>query len=264
MYGVDAQKTQAFGNSPPGAPNNWDNSWDHGIYGFALPQAYLDYATGGQWSFRGGYFYAPFGTESFMAVDNFFYSHSFARIRSRPNTMSGLLAEYDMGNGVSVVNGVTAGWDSAFENIGNAASYVGGIIIQRNENMYFSGMVTAGESGIFGSATGMTTAMTAQLSDNFIYNLQTDYYSTDAYNDYGATNQFLFKVNGSVGLGTRLEYYNTDRLRGTPRSTWGWTTGINFRPHSNFIVRPEYRIDWGPAAASSGKSYFGIDMIIMY
>ena len=38
MYGVDGANTQAFGN-PPGS---WDflNGFDHGIYGWALPQAY--------------------------------------------------------------------------------------------------------------------------------------------------------------------------------------------------------------------------------
>lgn len=36
LYGVDAQNTQAFGNNP----GRWDfqNGWDHGVYGFAMPQ----------------------------------------------------------------------------------------------------------------------------------------------------------------------------------------------------------------------------------
>ncbi len=34
LYGVDAQKTQAFGNNN----GSWDNSFDHGVYGWAIPQ----------------------------------------------------------------------------------------------------------------------------------------------------------------------------------------------------------------------------------
>ncbi len=42
MYGTDAQKTQAFGNDN----DTWDAaaSYDHGVYGWALPQAYLEVA----------------------------------------------------------------------------------------------------------------------------------------------------------------------------------------------------------------------------
>ena len=40
VYGVDAQKTQAFGNSGFPTPQGYDNGWDNGAYGWALPQAY--------------------------------------------------------------------------------------------------------------------------------------------------------------------------------------------------------------------------------
>lgn len=38
VYGTDAQKTQAFGG------NGWDNDWDYGVYGLAIPQLYAEFA----------------------------------------------------------------------------------------------------------------------------------------------------------------------------------------------------------------------------
>ena len=40
MYGTDASKTQAFGTT-----GGWDNDWDYGVYGWAIPQAYLEVGT---------------------------------------------------------------------------------------------------------------------------------------------------------------------------------------------------------------------------
>ena len=88
VYGVDGPNLQAFGNSPAGAPDDWDNSYDFGIYGWALPQAYLEYSNG-LTSGKAGYFFAPFGGESLATVDNFFYSRTFARTLTRPYTMTG-------------------------------------------------------------------------------------------------------------------------------------------------------------------------------
>ncbi|NND96089.1 MAG: outer membrane beta-barrel protein, partial [Pirellulaceae bacterium] len=42
VYGVDAQDTQAFGIDD----DHWDNAWDHGIYGSAMPQLYVEAAYG--------------------------------------------------------------------------------------------------------------------------------------------------------------------------------------------------------------------------
>ncbi len=38
LYGVDAQKTQAFGNDD----GMWDVTFDNGVYGWAMPQAYAE------------------------------------------------------------------------------------------------------------------------------------------------------------------------------------------------------------------------------
>src|SRR5690606_20473125 len=60
VYGTDAQKMQSFGNPGADARNRgrWDASLDHGKYGWALPQAYVEYAKG-DWNLKVGHFITP-------------------------------------------------------------------------------------------------------------------------------------------------------------------------------------------------------------
>ena len=76
LYGIDAQDLQAFGNPPTGAPSGWDNNWDNGSYGFALPTLYLQFANA-DWDVKVGKFFSPFGYEVIGATGNFFYSHTY-------------------------------------------------------------------------------------------------------------------------------------------------------------------------------------------
>ncbi len=262
IYGVDGIDLQAFGNSPPGAPDDWDNGFDHGVYGWALPQAYLEIATGAILT-KAGYFYAPFGEESLMAVDNFFYSRTFARFFTRPRSMSGVISEVDTGMG-TLFGGATAGWNSAFENIGDAWSFVGGVRRNLPNGSRLLSTFTIGESGVFGSMYGSTTSITTPLGEKLSHRLDLDFYESDAFDDFGITSQTILRLNRCLGLGTRLEYYRSDRFGGGDRSTWGWTNGINLRPHQNVIVRPEVRLDWGPGAPTTGKAIFAADAIFMF
>ena len=261
IYGVDGQDLQATRNSPQGAPDDWDNSFDHGVYGWAFPQAFMEFATGSILT-KAGYFYAPFGQESLMAVDNFFYSRTFARFYSRPRTMTGIISEIDTNMG-TLFGGFSVGWNSAFENIGDATSFVGGIRRQMANGSCLLSTFTVGESGVFGSAYGSTTSITTPLGEKLFHRLDLDFYETDAFDDIGVTNQMVFQFNRCLGVGSRLEYYRTDRFGGD-RSTWGWTNGFNLKPHQNIVVRPEVRLDWGPAAPTTGKAIFAADAIILF
>jgi hypothetical protein len=89
MYGIDANNTQAFGNNP----GRWDFSgqFQHGEYGWALPQLYLEVAYY-DLSVKAGHFYTFIGYEVVPAPDNFFYSHAFTMNNSEPFTHTGALA----------------------------------------------------------------------------------------------------------------------------------------------------------------------------
>ena len=89
MYGLDANDTQAFGNNP----GRWDfqNGWDYGSYGWALPQLYGELAIGG-WNIKAGHFFTLVGYEVVTAPDNFFYSHAMTMYNSEPFTHTGAVA----------------------------------------------------------------------------------------------------------------------------------------------------------------------------
>ncbi len=95
VYGTDAQKTQSFGNPEGGIRNRgfFDASWDHGIYGFAMPQLYGEVAYH-DLAVKVGHFFTPMGYEVIPATGNFFYTHSYTMFNSEPFTHTGALATY--------------------------------------------------------------------------------------------------------------------------------------------------------------------------
>ena len=95
LYGTDAQKTQAFGNPGAGVRGFgfYDASLDHGYYGWAIPQAYLEVANG-DLSTKIGHFFTPIGYEVIPATGNFFHTHSYTMFNSEPFTHTGVLSTY--------------------------------------------------------------------------------------------------------------------------------------------------------------------------
>src|SRR5690606_36120350 len=123
MYGTDADDTQAFGN-PPGT-YDYLNGWDHGIYGWALPQLYAEVAAG-DLSVKIGHFYTLLGYEVVGAPGNFFYSHAFTMYNSEAFTQTGAIATYKADDNVTLYGGWTLGWDTRFNQWGGGSSFLGG------------------------------------------------------------------------------------------------------------------------------------------
>ena len=111
VYGTDAQKTQAFGNPGAGVRGfgTCDASLDHGEYGWAIPQAYGEVASG-DLSVKVGHFFTPLGYEVIPATGNFFRSHSLHDVQQRavyPHRRLGHLHRH--GDGLTLYGGWTAG-----------------------------------------------------------------------------------------------------------------------------------------------------------
>ena len=106
MYGSDAQDTQAFGN--PDGQWDFDKDFVNGDDGFAIPQLYVELASG-DWSVVGGHFYTLLGYEVVTAPDNFFYSHAFTMYLSEAFTHTGALATYSGFDGLTLYGCTAAG-----------------------------------------------------------------------------------------------------------------------------------------------------------
>ena len=269
LYGTDAQKTQAFGN--PGAQfrdqGTFDASLDHGDYGFAIPQLYGEVAIG-DLSVIVGHFYTIVGYEVVTAPDNFFYSHSLTMFNSEPFTHTGVLTTYSGFDNITLYNGWTLGWDTGFDNANGGTSYLGGVGIELTDALTFTYITTYGNFGLRDNGNddsySHSCVLTAGLTDNLQYVLQSDYLRIDnpgggILQDQVGINQYLFfSLTDIVSLGGRMEWWKND---GT--SNYAATGGMNVRLGESLIWRPEYRKAWSPGGGYDDE-IFGMDMILTY
>jgi len=271
-YGTDAPDTQAVG----GRPTDWDNNWDSGgFYGHAIPQLYFEVAYN-DLTVKMGHFYTIGGYEVVQAPENFFYSHSFTMVNAEPFTHTGVLAEYQWSDNITLFGGWTAGWDTGFtRNFGDV--FLGGFALQLRENVSLTYTATAGNFGFavggFGSDdTGYSHSVVIDwaVTDRLNYVLQTDYVDNDILmfgpgvidKTWGVNQYLLYDINDCVAIGGRLEYYDDERFVDQVVAT---TFGMNIKPHRNVILRPEVRWeDWGPTAFRNDATLFAMDMIILF
>ena len=277
VYGTDGPNTQAFGTSPRG----WDNEWDNGgQYGHAIPQLYLE-AGYGDLSVKVGHFYTIIGYEVVPATGNFFYSHSYTFNFSEPFTHTGALATYNASDDVTVWGGYTMGWNSGFDDNGDA--FLGGFSLGVSDDLNVTYATTGGRFSEPWTGNGTTRGYQHSIvadyavSDSVQYILQSDYLDTDDVNgnkvlETFGVNQYLIKtINDCWAVGARFEWWNADV--GAPREAdlYALTLGVNHRPHANVIVRPEVRFDWDKDGLSGlledgaeDQTTFGVDTILTF
>ncbi|WP_145422172.1 porin [Planctomycetes bacterium K23_9] len=264
VYGVDAQDTQSFGI----ANNHWDNDWDHGIYGSALPQLYME-AAYGNLSVKAGHFFTIIGWEVVTAPDNFFYSHAYTMYNSEPFTHTGVLATLTASEDLTFYGGYTLGWDSGFED--NGDSFLGGVSVSLTDKLSLTYASTGGRFADSPNGTlekGYMHSLVADLAvtDSLQYIMQSDLLDTEnnagetVRDTIGLNNYLIYSVNDCLSLGARYEWWNVSAdsqgfygdaaPAGLANVATGdfdvtaLTLGLNYKPHANVIVRPEIRWDW--------------------
>lgn len=263
LYGIDAQEIQATGNSPNGAPTGWDNSWDNGSYGWALPQAYIEFANCMN-RVKIGKFLSPIGFESVPSSENFFYSRTYARTFTEPFSHTGLLVERDAGNGATMIGGLTAGWNTGFDRTDNGFNGLAGVRFRPRDRFSLGLTSSFGDTGYRGSGVLQTATAEVQLAPKVTWGLQGDFLNLQSNDELGLSNYLFYCHNRCLAFGTRLEWWKSDQFFGSSTSTWDWTIGANYRPHANVVIRPEIRADWGAAALSEWDPAVGIDAVILF
>lgn len=268
VYGIDAADTQAFG-----ASNSFDNrpNWNRGIYGWAIPQLYAEFASG-DWSIKLGRFYTLAGYEVVTAPDNFFYSHAFTMYNSEPFTHSGALATYKVNDKVEVYGGWTAGWDTGFDRFNNGSNFLGGVSAKVSDDVTVTYITTIGNFGLRGEGYMHSLVADVQLTEKLNYVFQSDLLETNtasgvtgAPNHTIGVNQYLFyTINDCFKAGGRLEWWKSNG-----ESVYSATVGLNYKPHANIVIRPEIRRQWGSQTTISGIPVSGgvitgIDAIVSF
>jgi hypothetical protein len=270
MYGVDGADTQAFGNTQDGAgnPRGYDTGWNHGIYGWALPQLYGEIAGDG-WSVKAGHFYTLVGYEVVQATGNFFYSHSFTQYNSEPFTHTGVLATYQLTEDIESYAGWTLGWDTGFDQLGSGNSWLGGFKATLTDDISVTYISTIGDFGWRGDDGYMSSVVVnTSLTDDLTYVFQSDFLRVDETGeDNFGINQYLFyNVSDCLALGSRIEWWKTDDLGANGLgsfSVYEATFGANVRPHANVTFRPEVRQEWSPALGAD-QTIFAFDTYVTF
>jgi hypothetical protein len=278
VYGVDAQKTQAFGNSGFPSAQGYDNGWDNGKYGWALPQAYLQFVKG-DLDIKVGHFFTPLGYEVIPKIGNFFYSHSFTMFNSEPFTHTGVLSTYKANECMTYYAGWSAGWDTGFDQYRDGSNFLGGFTRQLNDSVKYTYLCTAGDLGWRGDGYSHSNVMDFTLSSKWQYVFQSDLLTTDsnsgATNDalsYGANNYLFYTINDCWKWGTRAEWWKSNQVDNRSTSFYEVTTGLNYKASANLLIRPEVKFNWCPAEdrieQTTGGEFentlFGIDAIYTF
>jgi hypothetical protein len=280
LYGIDAQNTQAFGKDD----GHWDNDWDNGEYGHAIPQLYGE-AAYGDMSVKVGHFYTIIGWEVVQATGNFFYSHAYTFNNSEPFTHTGALATYNASDDLTVWGGYSLGWDSGFKDNGDA--FLGGFSLGLTDRLTliyattigtFADDLGGGNTGVRENGYMHSIVADVALTDSLQYVFQSDLLDTDigvggvsvpGRETFGI-NQYLIKtINDCWGVGARFEWWNAEALGAGDSDVYALTLGINHRPHANVMIRPEIRWDWDDdqfVGLEDGdeQTTFGVDTIFTF
>ena len=265
VFGVDGRDTQALGDT------GWDNGWNSARdYGSAIPQLYAEVGYN-DWTIKAGHFYTTIGYEVVQAPDNFFYSHAYTMYYGEPFTHTGALATYSGMEDWTFYGGWTAGWNTGFNNTGDASTFLGGASYRMGDNVTLTYMLNAGDWGTRngGDIYMHSVVMELALLENFTWIIQNDLgiqsgLAQRGDRHWGGVNQYLlYEINERWGMGMRFEWFNDrDGARmGLAGNYYNCTAGVNWRPHANLVFRPELRVDWfgGPAAPGTLPYNGGLD-----
>jgi hypothetical protein len=146
LYGTDFLYTVAGG---------LDSDWNSGrYYGLAMPQLYGELGTQSL-NVKFGHFYTLIGYEVVPAIGNFFYTHAYTMQYGEPFTHTGVLGTWVPNDQLTIIGGVTNGWDNWDTPLPNPNAGPG-----QNSNAGFLGAVT------FSSADGSQALTLANSSGN--------------------------------------------------------------------------------------------------
>ena len=282
LYGTDYRYTQAtglethkIGNTP-----RWNTQTPGGqdaIYGFSMPQLYAEFAVplAQGTTFKFGHFYSLIGYESPMAPQNFFYSHSYARVYGEPTTETGMLASSKISPNVVVHGGFSQGWN-IWESPIQALSFIGGVCWTSHDDRTSVGFaIDAGHYPVQAQTqttpaqgderTVLSLVVSQQFGSRWTYVFQYDFgsqqnaftnaqHQSQTANWYGISNYLFYSLSDTLSAGMRMEWFcDADRYlvfeaAGDPnlsgKDYCELTIGLNWQPNDCVTVRPEFRWDW--------------------
>lgn len=280
LFGSDAVFAQTHGD--------WNGHWDQnllridkGDYSLALPQLYLEafIPAGKGIDLKIGHFYTLIGSESVMAPDNFFASHTYMMQYGEPFTHTGFMASYPLADLINLNLGAAtgsalAGWDGDFDHNFDNWAFLGGLNYT-NESGNSTASLNAVQGGTPAPTSGdinlYSLVLHHDFSETWHYTLQHDYgwsnQSTTNQNAewYGIVHYLTYDIDRTLSGGLRAEWFRDDdggRVQSGYRATlfgdntgaplptttgsgyYALTAGLRWKPSPWITVRPSIRYDW--------------------
>jgi len=299
MFGTDYyyMASAGFENTPVNQPH-W-NDWGDDVlyrarrdqYGFAMPQIYGEvYAPiFGGLDLKIGHFHSVMGYESLESTENFFYSHSYARIYGMPTSMTGVMATSNINCNWELIYGAVNEWN-AFDTENDNFSGVLGLKYKSRTGFFTFGVTTMfGEQSApcyqfetYGESE-MTFVLNTYAKFKFTPRLtyaieftagydEREYFCMETFDTntgrawFGLTNYVYYQLFDNLALGTRIEWFcdsdNTIIDGGYGFSTiddsanyFAVTFGANWTPLPWMTVRPEIRYDFSDFEYADMKTY---------
>ncbi len=279
MFGTDTRYTQATGH--------WDmgliSQRDLRFYDIALPQVYVEAFApiGNGLSAKLGHFYTIIGYESVPSGLNFFSSHTYS-FKSSPFTTTGALFNYVINKQWSINLGAVTGpdnfdrdfgawsqmsglaWTNADSGTSISFSVMQGDVFEHlhSDLMYYSAILQQD----FGKWHYVLQHDRGIQQNALVQGQNADWYSIVQYLTYQATD--------TLGVGVRSEWFRDDdgfRYTAGAANYYSMTAGVNWKPKTWLMVRPEMRYDWSrgqtPAFDTGQRTdqiLLGVDAVIQF
>ncbi len=147
-----------------------------------IPQAYVELGVE-DWSVKIGHFYTIIGYEVVTAPDNFFMTHAYTMQYGEPFTHTGALITKKVNDQLSLIGGITTGWDN-FDNVyNNEYSFLGGRPLRpvMETASWHTPRVSAKKKTLFGTVFPTETRFiqsivySRTITDRLNYVFQSDY-----------------------------------------------------------------------------------------
>lgn len=258
------------------APYGWNPDYGTQWIGFAIPQAYLQYAVG-SWTFMGGSFIELAGAENIFSYNDTNFSRGILWGYAEPFTVLGLRASYIPNDKLTLIVGINNGWDSIRDTgrqktIELGGSYIFNPVFSLASYIYTGQQRIADRtsSGPTGQRTLFDLIATINITDKFSFVLNYDgALQTKAALPDGNTAEAVWQ-----GIAGYVNYKFYDKWRtslrgeifsdrngyrtGVPQCWKELTLTLGFTPIKNLELRAETRHDFSNASSFVDSNGIGV------
>ncbi|MGL4941753.1 MAG: outer membrane beta-barrel protein [Thermoguttaceae bacterium] len=260
-----------YGTFAPTLQSYMSQTFDYGLlncgdYGAAINQLYftLGYR---DLTVSLGHFFTPVGWESVLGNENFFYTNSLI-YRMEPTTHVGAKAEYALTDRLSVLAGITNGYDNGFEFRYGDVGFIAGFSYELSDrsslNYYISDGRINNPTAAFGNYWSQSLVWVWQQSDDVTESFQWDVSDNDFIGGGGGTAYGLcytrvVQMGKRWSRGFRASWCRTNEWYGGPADEYEISLGLNWKPTKRLVIRPEIRYDTFQGNALAAAPRFNLN-----